>query len=315
MSENDGRWERHVIEKLATAALEEQRRGRRWGIFFKLLGFAYLTFVLLMLVDFGFTGDSSSSGKHTALVEIDGIIAPGSDASADRISLALQAAFKDDNTQGIVLRINSPGGSPVQAQTIYDEIRRLRAKYPQTPIYSVIEDICASGGYYVAAATDRIYVGRSSIVGSIGVRMDGFGFTGLMDKLGVERRLLTSGNNKGLLDPFLPEDPQQKKHILEMMTEIHEQFIGAVREGRGKRLKEAPELYSGLIWSGEKSIELGLADAVGNLGTVSRDVIKAEVIRDYTRRDNFAEKFARRIGADAATAALEAVQRAGPALR
>jgi protease-4 len=319
MSDADNRWQNELIEKLASAALHEQRRARRWGIFFKLLTFAYLTFLLVAFVDWGqstdMDGSGSSGGKHTALVEIDGLISPGSDGSADKVNAALRHAFKDQNTQGVVLRINSPGGSPVQAQDIYDEIRRLRAKYPQIPIYAVIEDICASGGYYVAAATDRIYVGRSSIVGSIGVRMDSFGFTGLMEKLGVERRLLTSGDDKGLLDPFLPVDEHQKQHVISMMKEIHEQFIASVREGRGKRLKEVPELFSGLIWSGQKSVELGLADAVGNLSYVSREVIKAEDIRNYTQKDNIAEKFARRFGAGVATALIEATQRVAPVLR
>ena len=316
MSDADNRWQSDLIEKLATSALHEQRRARRWGIFFKLLTFVYVTFILVAFVDWGGgSGMNGSGGKHTALVEIDGVIAPGGDGSADRVNAALRQAFKDENTQGVVLRINSPGGSPVQAQNIYDEIRRLRAKYPQIPIYAVIEDICASGGYYVAAATDRIYVGRSSIVGSIGVRMDSFGFTGLMDKLGIERRLLTSGNDKGLLDPFLPVDENQKQHVLSMMNEIHQQFIASVREGRGKRLKEAPELFSGLIWSGQKSVELGLADALGNLTSVARDVIRAEDIRNYTQKDNIAEKFARRFGAGVTSALIEAAQRATPVLR
>jgi protease-4 len=318
MSDSDNRWQGEVIEKLAMSALVEQRRARRWGIFFKLLTFAYVTFVLVAFIDWTPGSDIDSvngSGKHTALVEIDGLIGPGSDGSADRVNSALRHAFRDQNTQGVVLRINSPGGSPVQAQGIYDEIRRLRAKYPQIPIYAVIEDICASGGYYVAAATDRIYVGRSSIVGSIGVRMDGFGFTGLMDKLGIERRLLTSGQDKGLLDPFLPVDEHQKQHVISMMNEIHEQFIASVREGRGKRLKESPELFSGLIWSGQKSVELGLADAVGSLSFVAREVIKAEDVRNYTQKDNIAEKFARRFGASMASTLVELAQRATPTLR
>ncbi len=314
MTDNGGQWERGLVEKLATAALKEQRRARMWGIFFKLLGFAYLT-ILLMLA-FGWSEKSVEvGGKHTAVVELDGLIAPGGDASADKIGAALRAAFKDKNTQGVVLRINSPGGSPVQAQNLYDEIRRLRKKYPDIPLYAVIEDICASGGYYVASAADRIYVTRSSIVGSIGVRMDSFGVTGLMDKLGVERRLLTAGKNKGFLDPFLPEDPKQKEFAQAMLDEIHRQFINDVRQGRGKRLKETPDMFSGLIWTGQTSIELGLADGYGTLRTVARDVIKAEEIVDYTQKEGIAEKFARRFGAAAASTLAELALHYTPAIR
>jgi len=314
MTDNGGQWERGLVEKLATAALKEQRRARMWGIFFKLLGFAYLT-ILLMLA-FGWSEKSVEvGGKHTALVELDGLITPGGDASADRIGAALRAAFKDKNTQGVVLRINSPGGSPVQAQNLYDEIRRLRKKYPDIPLYAVIEDICASGGYYVASAADRIYVTRSSIVGSIGVRMDSFGVTGLMDKLGVERRLLTAGKNKGFLDPFLPEDPKQKEFAQAMLDEIHQQFINDVRQGRGKRLKDTPDMFSGLIWTGQTSIELGLADGYGTLRTVARDVIKAEEIVDYTQKEGIAEKFARRFGAAAASTLAELALHYTPAIR
>ena len=203
MTENDGQWERELVTKLATAALKEQRRARLWGIFFKLLTFAYLTVIILLAVDWR-GGGSESSGKHTALVEVNGVIGPGTDASAERVTTALQAAFKDKETQGVVVRINSPGGSPVQAQNIYEEMRRLRQKNPNVPLYVVVEDLCASGGYYVAAGADRIYVGKASIVGSIGVLMNGFGFTGLMEKIGVERRLITAVENKGMLDPFSP---------------------------------------------------------------------------------------------------------------
>jgi len=314
MADNGGVWERELIEKLATAALKEQRRARRWGIFWKLLTFAYLTVIILLAVDWK-SGGEGKAGKHTALVEISGLIAPGTDASAEKIATALQAAFKDKNTQGVVVRINSPGGSPVQAQNIFDEMRRLRQKYPNTPLYAVVEDVCASGGYYVAAAADRIYVAKSSIVGSIGVRMDSFGVTGLMDKLGIERRLLTAGDNKGMLDPFLPLEDKHKQFALGLMNEIHEQFIGAVREGRGTRLKETPETFSGLIWSGAKSVELGLADAFGSLDFVAREVIKAEDIVDYTQKENIAEKFARRFGAGAASMLAELALRQVPAFR
>ena len=303
MADNDGQWERGLIERLAGAALQEQRRGRRWGIFFKLLTFAYITVIILMAMDWGQRGETS--GKHTALVEVVGVIAPGTDASAERVMAALQSAFKDENTQAVVVRINSPGGSPVQSNTIYEEMRRLRKKHPAVPLYAVIEDLCASGGYYVAAAADRIYVGRSSIVGSIGVRMDSFGVTGLMEKLGVERRLLTAGDNKGFLDPFLPVDPTQKAHAQALLEDVHRQFIGAVRDGRGSRLKETPDMFSGLVWTGQKSVELGLADAFGSLDYVAREVVKAEKVVDYTQKENLAEKFARRLGAGAAHAVLE----------
>jgi protease-4 len=304
MTEDNSQWERELVTRLATAALKEQRRARLWGIFFKLLTFAYVTLILIMTVDWQST-DLGGGKKHTAMIEVNGAIATGGEASADRVTTALQAAFKDKNTQGVVLRINSPGGSPVQAQTIYDEMRRLRTKYPDIPLYAVVEDVCASGGYFVAAAADRIYVGQSSIVGSIGVLMNGFGFTGLMDKIGVERRLITAGENKGMLDPFSPLDEKDKKHIQAMMKDIHEQFIGVVREGRGKRLKESPELFSGLVWTGQKSVELGLADAIGSLDFVAREVVKAEQIVDFTQKENIAEKFAKRFGAGAASAIME----------
>ena len=307
MADNE-HWERELVTKLATAALKEQRRARLWGIFFKLLGFTYVT-VLVMLA-LGWTGHADVTGKkHTALVDLDGIIAPGGDGSADKINAALDAAFDDRNTKGVVLRINSPGGSPVQAQTIYDEMRRLRKKYPDIPLYVVVEDICASGGYFVAAGADRIYVGKASLVGSIGVLMNGFGFTGLMEKLGVERRLITAGEHKGFLDPFSPEKESEVQYAKQLAEEIHKQFIAVVREGRGKRLKETPDMFSGLIWSGQKSIELGLADAVGSLDSVARDVIKAEDIVDYTEKQNIGERIAKRFGASAATSFAEALLR------
>jgi len=309
MADNEGQWERGLIEKLATEALKEQRRARRWGIFFKLLLFAYITVAVLLAIDWKSPG--GKEGRHTALVEITGVIAPGSDASAEKVITALNSAFKDKGTQGVVLRINSPGGSPVQSQMIYDEMRRLRQKYPQIPLYAVVEDLCASGGYYVAVGADKIFVAKSSIVGSIGVRLDSFGVTGLMEKIGVERRLLTVGENKGMLDPFLPVDEKHKEHALELMQEVHKQFVASVREGRGKRLKETPDLYSGLIWSGAKSVELGLADTFGSLDFVAREIIKAEEIVDFTQKENIAEKFARRFGAGAASAILEFAIRTG----
>ena len=308
MTDNNGHWERELVTKLATAALREQRRARLWGIFFKLLTFAYVTVFLLMAVDWK-SADVAGGKKYTAMVELNGIIAPGTDASAEKIVTALQAAFKDKSTQGVIVRINSPGGSPVQAQTIYDEMKRLRQKHPEIPLYAVIEDVCASGGYFVAAGADQIYVGKASIVGSIGVLMNGFGFTGLMEKLGIERRLITAGENKGMLDPFSPFDEKDKEHIKKLMGDIHEQFITVVKEGRGKRLRESPEIFSGLIWTGQRSVDLGLADGFGSLEYVAREVIKAEEIRDYTITEGVASRIARRFGAAAANSIVDALLR------
>ncbi len=297
--QKDPQWERSVLEKIATDGLIEQRRRRRWGIFFKLLGFIYLGVMLAFLIDWGDSAERLGDGKkHSALVQLNGVIQAKGDASAERIISSLQSAFDDKGTQGVILRINSPGGSPVQSGIINDEIGRLRALHPNTPLYVVIEDVCASGGYYVAAGADKIFVDKASIVGSIGVLMDGFGFTGTMEKLGVERRLLTAGENKGFLDPFSPQDAQQKAHAKLMLADIHQQFIDVVRKGRGKRLKETPEMFSGLMWTGAKSIELGLADGFGTVDSVAREIIKAEDVRDYTVKQNLAEKFARQFGAN-----------------
>jgi protease-4 len=297
---DDTNWERKILEKVALAAVGEQRNARRWSIFFKLLGFAYLLTLLVLLVDWGAIGSDRKAGRHTALIELHGVIKAKGDTNADDVISALQAAFDDKGTAGVVLRINSPGGSPVQAGIITDEIYRLRAKHADKPLYAVVEDVCASGGYYVASAADRIFVDKASIVGSIGVLMDGFGFTGSMDKLGVERRLLTAGESKGFLDPFSPQNEAHKIHAQSMLNDIHRQFIDVVRKGRGQRLKEIPEMFSGLMWTGARSIELGLADDFGTIDSVARDIIKAEEIRDYTMKPNFAEKFARRFGADMA---------------
>ena len=289
-------WERAVLEKVALAAVQEQRRARYWGIFFKLLLFIYL--FALLFIAMGWWGKKDAGpGKHTALVEVRGVIGPEGSASADNVMTGLQDAFKDKRTQGVIVRINSPGGSPVQAGHINDEIRRLREKHPKIPVYAVVEDICASGGYYVAVAADQIFVDKSSIIGSIGVLMDGFGFTGAMEKLGIERRLLAAGENKGFLDPFSPIEESQKAHAQNMLGEIHQQFISVVRQGRGNRLKETPEMFSGLLWIGTKSIELGLADALGNVDYVAREIIKAEDIVDFTPRENIAERVVRRFGA------------------
>ncbi|MEF8735024.1 S49 family peptidase [Candidatus Accumulibacter phosphatis] len=283
--------------------LQEQRVKRRWGIFFKLIGFSYLLAMLLLFIDWGGGSEKLVNGKHTALVHLNGTIASGGEGSAESINDALRSAFDDKETAGVVLRVNSPGGSPVQAGIVHDEIRRLRSKHPQISLYVVVEDLCASGGYYVAVAADKIFVDKASIVGSIGVLMDGFGFTGTMDKLGVERRLLTAGVNKGFLDPFSPQDAEQKKHAQVLLGEIHRQFIEVVRKGRGERLKETPEMFSGLMWTGTQSIQLGLADDLGTVESVAREVIKAERIVDFTIKENIAERFAKRLRADAAQGA------------
>jgi protease IV len=298
---NPATWERTVLEKLAFDALAEQRSARRWRIG---INIAWLLFLFLLLFAIlGWIGgkrDVSSLEKHTALVELKGVIASDSKASADKIISALQHAFKDKNTQGVVLRIDSPGGSPVQAGYINDEIKRLRGKYKEIPLYVVVQDICASGGYYVAAAADKIFVDKASIVGSIGVLMDGFGFTGTMEKLGVERRLVTAGANKGFLDPFSPINAEQQKYAQQMVQEIHQQFIKVVKDGRGARLKETPEMFSGLVWSGEKSVANGLADGLGGLEYVAREVVKAEQVVDFTEEVSLSESLAKRLGTSAA---------------
>ena len=315
MAESEKNWERETLEKLAFSALKEQRRTRNWGIFFKLLTFAYVTFLIVMLIEWRGDVDLISDGKHTGLVELEGVIDVKSDASAEKITSALQRAFKDKNTQGVILRINSPGGSPVQSGIINDEMRRLRGVYPNTPLYVVVEDICASGGYFVAASADKIYVNKASLVGSIGVLMDGFGFTGGMEKLGVERRLLTAGENKGFMDPFSPVDPKQKEYALGMLNDIHQQFIAVVKQGRGKRLKDNPDLFSGLVWTGQKAVELGLADGFGSVESVARDVIKSEPIVDYTEKSNPVERIAKRFGAAAAKSFAEFTLRESIRLR
>ena len=307
MSEQVDNWERQTLEKVALAAVTEQRRARKWSIFFKIAGLLYLFLVLFLVMGLLDHTDLPTSKSHTALVSLEGVIAPGSQASAERIIEGLQLAFKAKHVKGVILRINSPGGSPVQAGQINDEIKRLKAKNPKIPLYVVVNDICASGGYYVAVAADKIYVDKASLVGSIGVLMDGFGFTGTMEKLGVERRLMTAGENKGFLDPFSPVDPVQKEHAKALLSEIHKQFIDTVKAGRGARLKETEGMFSGLIWTGVRSVELGLADAFGSTESVARDVIKAEDVVDYTPRQSFADRFAKRLGAASAEALVSSM--------
>lgn len=289
-------WERGVLERLAFGALQEQRKARRWGIFFKLLGFLYLLVILVKVMGWGAGGHMATGGKHTALVELRGVISQDSLASADVVMAGLKEAFEHSNTKGVVLRINSPGGSPVQAGQINAEIRRLRAKHKNIPFYVVVDDVCASGGYYVAAAGEKIYVDKASLIGSIGVLMDGFGFTGAMEKLGIERRLLTAGDHKGFLDPFSPRNPADEAFVKTMLGEIHQQFIQVVRDGRGNRLKETKDTFSGLIWSGERSIAMGLADEFGSVTSVARDVIKAENIVDFTPSEGLLERLTKRFG-------------------
>ena len=309
---SDPQWERSLLERLAFASLKEQRAARRWKIFTRLawLGF-FIALAWLLLLRAAPTTDTSST--HTAVVEIKGEIASGADASAESIVAAMRSAFEDQGAQAVVLLCNSPGGSPVQAGMVNDEILRLKAKHNK-PVYAVVEEACASAAYYIAVGADKIFVDKASIVGSIGVLMDGFGFTGLMDKLGVERRLLTAGANKGFLDPFSPMSEHQRTLAQNMLDTIHQQFIGVVKKGRGDRLKEAPETFSGLFWSGEQAVQMGLADQLGSLDYVARDVVKAEEIVDYTRRENVAERLAKRFGAAMGEGALRALQSV-PALR
>lgn len=307
-------WERDLIAKVAFAAVSEQRRARRWGIFFKLLVLGYIGAIFLVSLQTGDDGLGVGS-VHTAIVEINGVIADGEEANADDIVAGLRKAFKDQNAVAIILRINSPGGSPVQAGYVNDEIRRLRAEFPDKPIYAVISDICASGGYYIAAAAQQIYADKASLVGSIGVLMNGFGFTGTMEKLGVERRLLTAGEHKGFLDPFSPLKEADAGHMRSILEETHAQFIKVVREGRGEKLKETPEMFSGYVWTGEKALELGLVDGLGSAGFVAREIIGEEHVINYTRKPNPFERFAERIGASFGSAMVKGIGLDGSALR
>ena len=299
-------WERDVLEKLAFATLAEQRARRRWNIFFKLLTLALIVIGVWIAIDWG-NNDVELSGPHTALIEIDGAIEAGASGSAEAVIPALGRAYADAGSLGIILHINSPGGSPVQAGMINDEIMRLRKIYPAKPLYVVVDEICASGGYYIAVAAERIYVNKASVIGSIGVLMDGFGFTGLMDKFGVERRLMTAGENKGFMDPFSPQTAKQKAFAQDMLNEIHQQFIEVVRSGRGKRLKETPEMFSGLFWTGTKAVEMGLADGFGTVDTVARDILKAEDIIDYTTHEGLSERVLKKFGAAMGAGAAKAL--------
>ncbi|KAF0193170.1 MAG: protease IV [Gammaproteobacteria bacterium] len=289
-------WEREVIERLATFGLKEQRSRRRWGIFFKVLLVAYILVLSWQALPRFFGDDALTGGKHTALVDIYGEISDAAEANADSVILGLRDAFEDKQTAGVILRINSPGGSPVQAGYVNDEMTRLRGLYPNIPLYVVITDMCASGGYYIAAAADKIYADKASIVGSIGVLMNGFGFVGALDKLGIERRLLTAGEHKGFLDPFSPAKDDDIRHIKGLLSSIHAQFIATVKKGRGDRLKDSPEIFSGLVWTGEQGIALGLVDGLGNSSYVAREVIGEKKIVDYTHRPPLFDRFVERIG-------------------
>lgn len=289
-------WERNLLERLAFASLDEQKKHRRWGIFFKLFFAGYLVLLLIMATREPIGEKVIPAGDFAALVELNGIIMADSVASADMIVSGLRDAFKS-KAKGVILRTNSPGGSPVQSSYIYNEIQRLREKYPKKPVYAVIGDICASGCYYAVAGVDRIYANPSSIVGSIGVLMDGFGFVETMKKLGVERRLMTAGKNKALLDPFSPLNKKHQKHVQSMLDEMHAQFIDVVREGRDKNLKETPDLFSGLFWTGEQALELGLVDDIGSASEVARSKLGTEEIVDFTREESLLDRFANRIGA------------------
>lgn len=298
-------WERDLLIELATSSLKERKAARRWGIFFKLLTFIYL-FILLGLLSLDtLTEAQLEVGPHTALIDITGVIAPGGEVDADDISEALELAFEDKNTKGVLLRINSPGGSPVQSSYIYKEIRRLREKYPKTPLYAVVSDLCASGGYYIASAADEIYVNESSIVGSIGVIMSSFGFVETMDKLGVERRLQTAGEHKAILDPFSPQTDFDTQYMQSMLKQLHEQFIQAVKDGRGDRLADDPEIFSGLFWTGKESVKLGLADGIASPGQVAREYIKEEKIVDFTPKEDLLEKLTARLGGSMAKSLAE----------
>jgi protease-4 len=301
--------EQSTLEQLAFATLREQQTTRRWNVGLRLAWLLFLVVLAWQLMSYN-APTTNPSLPHTAMVAIRGEIGPESDASAENIMSAMRAALEDSGSKALVLLINSPGGSPVQAGLINDEIHRLRELHHK-PIYAVVEESCASAAYYIAAAADQIYVDKASIVGSIGVLMDGFGFTGLMDKLGIERRLMTAGENKGFLDPFSPQTEAQRKHAQAMLNQIHAQFIEVVRKGRGERLKDVPGMFSGLFWTGQQAVDMGLADGLGSLDSVAREVTKAVEVVDYTRRENVAERLAKRFGAALGEASVKAMRSAG----
>jgi len=294
--QNEQQWERSVLEKVALASVVEQRRTRRWSIFFKLLFLAYIVVISGVAMSPMTDGVKMSAGPHTAVIDVKGIIVSGGEADAETIIGSLQKAVKNPNTKGIILRVNSPGGSPVQSSYVYQAIMDIREKHPDIPVHAVIEDLCASGGYYIASAADKIFVNESSIVGSIGVVMNGFGFTDVMKTLGVERRLYTAGKHKGFLDPFSDVNANERSHVQGMLNDIHQEFIQAVKNGRGDRLMNEPDLFSGLVWAGSESIRLGLTDAIGSVKTVAKNEIGAETIVDFTAEKPFIERLAKNMG-------------------
>lgn len=302
-------WERKVLEDLAFAALKEQRTSRRWGYVFKGLIFIYLMAILMLMMPSAEL--ATHKEKHTALVEINGVISADDEASADTIVTGIRDAFESTNAQGLILRLNTPGGSPVQAGIVNDELKRLQLTRPDFPVYAVIQDVCASGGYYIAAAAKEIYADKASIVGSIGVRMDSFGFTDVIEKIGVERRSLTAGENKAFLDPFLPLREQDVKHAHTMLNNIHQQFIDVVKAGRGDRLSDDPRLFTGLFWSGEQALPLGLIDGLASSSTVARDIIGAEDIIDYTLRPDYFDRFTGKLGATLSQALFQSTATTG----
>ena len=309
----DETWARKTLVDLAFANLKEQQSQRRWKMGMRLAWLLFLGFVVWQVFSLN-SPATQTSFPHTALVTIQGEIGPDTEASAENVMSSMRTALEDPGSQALILLINSPGGSPVQAGLINDEVTRLRALHNK-PIYAVVEESCASAAYYIAAAADQIYVDKASLVGSIGVLMDGFGFTGLMDKLGVERRLMTAGENKGFLDPFSPQTEPQRQHAQTMLNQIHTQFIDVVKKGRGDRLKETPELYSGLFWSGQQAVDLGLADSLGSIDGVAREVVKAPDVIDYTQRENVAERLVKRFGVAVGEGSVRTMRNLGVNLR
>lgn len=288
-----------ILEKAVMASVEEQKRARRWGIFFKVLTFLYLFFLLALLFSPDRHGGAQTEfgQDHTAVVEINGEISDASDANADDIIAGLRDAFEAKHSKAVVLRINSPGGSPVQSSYVYDEIRKLQAEHKTKKVYAVITDIGASGAYFIASAADQIYVNPSSLVGSIGVIMPGVGVQGLVQKLGIEDRTMTAGQHKAILNPMGPVSPEEKAHVQKVLDTVHQQFISAVKQGRGQRLKETPDMFSGLFWTGQQAVDLGLADGFGSVQTVAKQVIKAEELVDYTTEKNAMDNLIRKLGA------------------
>ncbi len=309
----DENWARKTLADLAFASLKEQQSQRRWKLGMRLAWLLFFGVVAWQAFSFNSPSNHTSSA-HTAMVTIQGEIGAGTEASAQNIMSSMRTALEDPGSKALVLLINSPGGSPVQAGLIYDEITRLRALHNK-PVYAVVEESCASAAYYIAAAADQIYVDKASLVGSIGVLMDGFGFTGLMDKLGVERRLMTAGENKGFLDPFSPQTQAQRQHAQAMLNQIHAQFIDVVKKGRGDRLKATPELFSGLFWSGQQAVDLGLADSLGSVDGVAREVVKAPDVIDYTQRENVAERLVKRFGVAVGEGSVRAMRNMGLSFR